>query len=575
MPKQSAPNTCQSSKAPKSTPANQDSVSMTTISNISMGVNENSVDIVCEEPKVPKRVSLKDRLTKSLKKSSLMRKSSGKQILQESKAEKAADGKQEENALPDQDSPTSITLESKQILEKQKSNPTKESTSLVESSASEHTVNSPKSLKSEVTAQDVHAHAGEIIHSSLPPPYNVGFSSSDNETEQNPIPQEPISNNLVNTDQNQNNETPPQPYMPNSNQNSAPHNEVIVNKSSNTGQNQNVSSISLPTHESVLTTLDKAIDAENSSSLNDENFPTLEAENVVSMNPEGIVPIDDQIDVNNLTADTNLKSENTPDNLMQKQLEQIKEDSYETNEALEKENKGLNSTNIDNKQRLEKAAVSEPVEPPQCVTLEGITTQIQNVPTIQTGTLETASSKVPEPPPTPPETIGKNNDRSKLGMTTESKLPSPPSFSESILKGKENLKSVSCPGSPVMRSKFYPAAGKPLAKAGRNETENSTKKNNNVKDLVSKFNEVAPSLSVSSSELSSTDADFNPSYVENEIKDLTASLFKDQYAPITEPSPTLIHQLAIPEISVKNLAQMFDSSDSSVATTPNLAKEKF
>ena len=158
-------------------------------------------------------------------------------------------------------------------------------------------------------------------------------------------------------------------------------------------------------------------------------------------------------------------------------------------------------------------------------------------------------------------------------MTAGPKLPNVPSFSECILKGKENLKSVSSRGSPVMRSKFYPAAGKPPSKARINETENSTQKNNNVKDLVSKFNQVAPSLSASSSELSSMDLDFNPSYVENEIKDLAASLLKDQYAPVAEPSPTLNHQLAIPEISVRNLAQMFDSSDSSVATTPILPRK--
>ena len=83
---------------------------------------------------------------------------------------------------------------------------------------------------------------------------------------------------------------------------------------------------------------------------------------------------------------------------------------------------------------------------------------------------------------------------------------------------------------------------------------------------------MAPSLSDSSSE-PSTDLDFNPSYVENEIKDLTASLFKDQYAPVAELPSTLNHQLAIPQISVRNLTQMFDSSDSSVATTPILPRK--
>ena len=535
-----------------------------------MGVNENSVDIVCEEPGVPKRISLKQRLTRSLKKSSLLRKSSGKQTLHESEAGKKADDEKRKNALPDQDSPTSITLESKQTLEKEMPNPAKESTSLVESSAPEHTVHSPKSLKSEDTAQDVHAHTGEIIPSSPPPPYNNDFTSNNEGTKENSVPQEPIVNNPVNTDQNQINETTPPPYMPSSNQNSTPYNEtqeLIVNNSGNTEQNQNINSISSPTHESVLSTLDKSIEAGNSKNLN-------EAENVICMNPEGIVSINDQVDVNNSTVDINLMSQDIPDDVGPKQLEQIREDSTETNQALETENQGLNSSNNDNKHRLEtkKPTVSEPVAPRQCGSLEGAETQAHNAPALRTGTLETASVMVSEPPPTPPETIGKNSDRSQPNMTAGPKLSPAPSFSESILKGKENLKSVSYPESPVMRSKFYPATGKPPSKAEISETQNSTKKNNNVKDLVSKFNQMAPSLSDSSSQ-PSTDLDFNPSYVENEIKYLTASLFKDQYAPVAELPSTLNHQLAIPQISVRNLTQMFDSSDSSVATTPILPRK--
>ena len=180
----------------------------------------------------------------------------------------------------------------------------------------------------------------------------------------------------MNTDENQKNES--------SNQNSTSQ-ELIVNNSGTIEQNQNVSGISSPTRESVSSTLDKSIDTGNSRNLNDQEPSMLEAENVVCMNPGGIVPSDDQIDVNNLTQDINLKSDNTPNDAGQKHLEQIKEDSHETNEALETENQGLNSTNIDNKQRLEtkNTTISEPVAPPQCGTLEGAETQTQNDPTIQ------------------------------------------------------------------------------------------------------------------------------------------------------------------------------------------------
>ena len=678
MSQQSAPNTSQNSKAPKS----QDSVS-------------NSVQIVCEQPEVPKRASLKQRLTKSLKKSSFMKTSSNKQILQESKADIEVDDKKRENTLPDQDNPTSITLESKQTLKKESTNSTKESTSLVESSSPEHRVDSPKSLQSEVTAQGVHAHTGEIIPSSPPPPDKVVFPSCNGETDQILVAQEPILNNSVSTGQNQNDETPPPsqdipqisdqnstpnektqepilnnagntdqnqnvrrdipqisdqnstsnnetqearsilnnsgntnqnqndesqppPHIPqNSDQNSTPDKEtqeIILNNSENTDQNQNdeilpssqippdsetqelilnnsenidqKQSVSSPTPESVLTTLDKSIDAGNSGSLDDQKSSPLEAENVVCMNPGGASPCDDQTDVNNSTPDINLKFQDTPDDAGQKQFQQInddagqkqfekiKDDSCESNEALEIENLGLNSTSIDNERRFEttKTTVVERLQSPQIEALEDAKTQTQNAPIVQTGTLETATAKVPESPPTPPKTTSES-DRSKPDMEAGLKLSSVPSFCESILEGKDNLRSVSYSGSPGMRSKFYPAAGRSPYKAGSNEMDNSTKKNNNVKDLVSKFNQVTPVFSVSSSQCSSTDLGFSSSYVEGEIKELTASLLKNQYASVWEPCPAPNHQLSIPEISVRNIAQMFDSSDSSVATTPILRRK--
>ena len=518
MSKQVVSSTTQISKAPKR-PVQEDSVSMTTISNLSLSVAEQTVDVVTEEPKVPKRTSLKQRFTKSLKKASLMKRSS-KTVKEETQMDNRAFVEENE------DHPTGEKTKPKLVLETAQNNPGSDPDSSAEASAPVCTVDAPIAQKPEITPPDVSAPTGEIIPSSPPPPYE----------------EFPSENNI------------------------------------------DLNSQMLPNHESVLTTLDEFINAADSSDQIDQSSPA--PDEVISMNPEGRSDISLCNDNTKFKADAELPSQDS-DKLSEEQSEQTKEGSLEASPTFERE-EILNSNTSNNSPNSSNTTISGDdnytSNDTNCTDLEPLSTknlkpeaaaediEIVQLPQNNSETLQTAAPIIPEPPPPVFPVPNQYVEKSTTDETCGPALPPALDFTQSILEKKDNLKPVTGPSTPVTRSKFYPATGKPLPSTENIVTEVGTKPNSNVKDLVNRFNQIPPSSSAPSSENSSTDLGFDNSAVENEIKSLAASLFTNQFSSEKTTVP-LNSQLQIPEISVRNLTQMFDSSDSSLATTPIISRK--
>ena len=548
--KTTAQSTGSSNTAPKSTTTNQNSAAAcgdTSCDAIDKQVTD-SVETVSEIQNVPKRTSLKERFTKSLKKAALVKQSSKQQL--EAKVGSNSTNP-EEKLIPDQDNPTSLTLESKTAPESREVNTGKQLTSLVESSA-------PTALESDVTAQDTHAHTGEVLPSTPPPPYDVtgGNGVTDNS------------------------QSPPPPYSPlnldNSNTDKVEREEENKDKLSNseTIEQQSASSPTSATPDSVLKSLDESIEAGNSS-----------AESVISMNP-------------NTKSNTDLesKSSNVDDreNEPEPQVE-IEEENVEVSESVPNvKPDGIIGPTDKSEQLLPEGDRSTPktgnceAEVPACDKKQPETIKTEEELNM------TSSESLPVVESVPSRTLPKplltDEQKSQVSPTLERKSrnvsetlhgESALKVSEAILEQRGKLRPSTGPGSSTLTSKFYPASGKTEARTEINISSNSGNKNCNVKNLVNRFNQVPDNISTQSENnddisTSSLVSGTGTPTLEDNIKTLTESSFKDQFLMEQDSqssSPGLRLQHPIPEISVRNMTLMFESPGSSVAITPILPRK--